>query len=94
MIKEIGGNDVELKCPECGSDMKEFANTFKCRNKGNCTYVYTKKFGHDTKIIKYLSHLHGELIKKSIKEVNNHIKSVEYMDKANIVAVIMQDLGN
>jgi hypothetical protein len=37
-------NDGELKCPECGSDMKEFVNTFRCRNRGNCNYEYKKFF--------------------------------------------------
>ena len=34
-------SDIELRCPACQSDMKEYVTQFKCRN---CNYVYRKKF--------------------------------------------------
>lgn len=33
----------EMKCPKCGTDMKEFVLTFQCRNLA-CRYQYFKEF--------------------------------------------------
>ena len=43
---ELDNMFLELKCPKCGEDMKEYVNTFRCRNKGNCNYEYKKYFQH------------------------------------------------
>jgi len=32
---------IEMKCPKCGGDMKEYAQKFLCRN---CDWVYKKEF--------------------------------------------------
>lgn len=34
---------MELKCPKCGNDMKEYVTSFKCRNR-RCDFKYIKKF--------------------------------------------------
>lgn len=32
---------MEMKCPKCNNDMKEYIIFFKCRN---CNFKYEKKF--------------------------------------------------
>ena len=47
---------LEVKCPKCNSDMKEYTCTFKCRNTA-CYHKYNKQFtvldDAKTVIIKY-----------------------------------------
>jgi len=35
--------DIELLCPKCQNEMKEYVNHFACRV-GGCGYVYSNKF--------------------------------------------------
>lgn len=36
---------IEMKCPVCGSYMKEYVTKFNCRNR--CGYSYEKYFKND-----------------------------------------------
>ncbi|HQM97255.1 MAG TPA: hypothetical protein PK705_09640 [Clostridia bacterium] len=36
-------SDVEMKCPECGADMKEWVLNYQCRNL-DCRFKVNKKF--------------------------------------------------
>jgi len=43
MGSEFNKVDIEMRCPLCDYDMKEYVFNFKCRNL-DCEYVYKKKF--------------------------------------------------
>jgi len=40
---------LEMKCPKCGNDMKEYATCFRCRYL-ECRYTYRKVFQPDLSI--------------------------------------------
>lgn len=53
----------EMKCPECGGDMKEYAIAFRCRLK--CGYEYLRFFPDDERI---------RDLQEQINHLNAHIE--------------------
>lgn len=53
----------EMKCPECGGYMKEYATTYRCSDK--CCFQYLRFFPDDEKI---------RDLNKQIEQLNKHIE--------------------
>ena len=70
-------NDIEMICPECGSEMKEYIQSFKCRNL-NCRWIYKKYFQIDPKSCSIHPVIQRQKeIEKTIEDIKSIVKICE-----------------